>query len=140
MSNLLDLIADKNRTVPLPERMRPKTLDEVVGQAHVLGENGPLRQIIASQALTSILFWTPPGVGKTTRARLVAETKSARFVQLSAVSSGVADLRKVVAEANSFLASSGQATVLFIDEIHRYSKTQQDALLPHVENGTVILV
>lgn len=146
---LLDLLVDQHRPMPLAERCRPKTLSEIVGQGHILGDASqqpsgaplsPIRQLIESRSLMSLMLWGPPGVGKTTLARLIADYTEAQFVQLSAVSSGVAELRQVVQQAEALLASTGQPTMLFIDEIHRYSKTQQDALLPYVERGTVYLI
>ncbi len=120
--------------------MRPRSLDEVVGQTHLVGEHGPLRRSIARGHLSSLLLWGPPGTGKTSLARLLAEAVGADFRTLSAVMSGVADVRGIVAEAQEQLAMSGRPVVLFIDEIHRFNKAQQDALLPHVEDGTVTLI
>lgn len=140
MGNLLDLLGNQARRVPLAERLRPKDLDTVVGQTSVLGAQAPLKNLIDSKSLTSLIFWGPPGVGKTTLARLIAENSGAQFLELSAVSSGIADLRRAVESARETLNMAQRPTVLFIDEIHRYSKTQQDALLPHVEDGTVTLI
>jgi putative ATPase len=120
--------------------MRPRTLDEVVGQEHLVGEHGPLRRSIARGHLSSILLWGPPGTGKTSLARLLAGEIGAEFATLSAVMSGVADIRAIVAAAQERLSLHGTRTVLFIDEIHRFNKSQQDALLPHVEEGTVTLI
>jgi putative ATPase len=120
--------------------MRPRTLDEVVGQAHLVGEHGPIRRSVARGHLSSMLLWGPPGTGKTSLARLLAEAVGAEFRTLSAVMSGVADVRAIVAEAQERLALDGTRNVLFIDEIHRFNKAQQDALLPHVEDGTVTLI
>ncbi len=124
---------------PLAERMRPRRLDEVVGQRHLVGEGGFLRQAIAAGALPSLILWGPPGSGKTTLARLLARESGREFFALSAVTSGVADVRRVV-EAARRLRGGGRGALLFIDEIHRFHKGQQDALLPHVEDGTVTLV
>lgn len=125
---------------PLAERLRPQALDEVIGQDHLFGPEAPLRGLADSSQLVSLLFWGPPGVGKTTLARLLARQANAAFTELSAVSSGLKELRAVVADARERLNTGAGSTVLFIDEIHRYSKTQQDALLPVVEDGTLIVM
>ena len=125
---------------PLAARMRPRSLEEFVGQDHLVGERGPLRRAIARGHLGSSLLWGPPGTGKTSLARLLAEAVGAEFVTLSAVMSGVADVRSVMAEARRTLVEGGPRTVLFIDEIHRFNKAQQDALLPQVEDGTITLI
>ena len=127
------------RDAPLPERMRPRRLDEVVGQEHLLGENGFLRRALAAGTLPSLILWGPPGTGKTTIARLLAAELGARFEPLSAVSSGVREVREAVARAGQVRRAGGRV-LLFIDEIHRFHRGQQDALLPHVERGTVTLV
>ena len=124
---------------PLADRLRPTHLDEVVGQTHLLGKKAPLTRMIQNQKLSSFILWGPPGCGKTTIARILAETVHLKFVQLSAVFSGVADLRKVFEEAKR-TRLSGQGTLLFVDEIHRFNRAQQDGFLPYVEDGTVILV
>jgi len=125
---------------PLAARMRPRDLSEFVGQAHVIGEGRVLRKAIDSGQLPSLILWGPPGTGKTTLAAIAAKKAGARFVHLSAVSSGVADLRKVIEESRKLRGLTDQRTVLFIDEIHRFNKAQQDVVLPYVENGDVILL
>lgn len=128
------------RQAPLAARMRPRSLDEFVGQEQIVGEGKLLRRAILGDTLFSVILWGPPGTGKTTLARIIAETTNAHFEALSAVTAGVADLRRVVKEAQDRLGMFQQRTVMFIDEIHRFNKAQQDAVLPHVEDGTVILV
>ena len=125
---------------PLAARMRPRTLDEIVGQDHLLGEGRALGSLIRSGDLSSIVLWGPAGTGKTTLAHVIAASTSAHFEPMSAVTAGVADVRKVIEAARDRLAQQGRRTVLFLDEIHRFNKAQQDALLPAVENGWVILV
>src|SRR6185503_7458161 len=124
---------------PLADRLRPKSLDEVIGQRHLLGPDGTLRRMIASGRLGSLILWGPPGNGKTTVARLLADQVGYRFKQISAVFSGVADLKKVFEEAR-FERLSGHKTLLFVDEIHRFNRAQQDGFLPVMEDGTVVLV
>ena len=128
------------RVAPLAVRMRPRSLDDVAGQGHLLGPGTPLRRLIEEDAPISLLLWGPPGTGKTTLAHLVARGGERLFVQLSAVTSGVKDVRAAIETARDELGTSGRQTVLFIDEVHRFSKTQQDALLPAVENRWVTLV
>ena len=132
--------AAAERVAPLAVKMRPRTLDEVVGQQHLLGPNAPLRRLIEGDAPLSIFLWGPPGTGKTTLAMLIARSTQRRFRELSAVTAGVKDVRAVVDEAKRALGETGAQTVLFVDEVHRFSKTQQDALLPSVENRWVTLV
>src|SRR3984885_9350115 len=124
---------------PLAERMRPETLSEVVGQLHLVGNGNIIYEIIEHQQPTSLILWGPPGSGKTTLARIIARETGAEFVELSAVTSGKADVMKVIerAEQNQRL---GMQTILFVDEIHRFNKAQQDAFLPHVEDGTITLI
>ena len=124
---------------PLADRVRPKDLKEFIGQLHVVGDGQFLRHVIEQKQPTSMILWGPPGVGKTTIARIIAEQSGWRFVELSAVTAGKADVRKVVAEAHAY-RQTGQQTVLFLDEIHRFNKAQQDFLLPHVEQGTITLI
>jgi putative ATPase len=126
---------------PLAERMRPRTLDEVSGQKHLLGPGAPLRSLLEAGSVPSMVFWGPPGVGKTTLARLIAQHTEAQFLTLSAVLAGVKDIREAVAQAQTLASGlTPQGTVLFIDEIHRFNKSQQDALLPYVEDGTLTLI
>ena len=125
---------------PLADRMRPTSLDEVVGQVHLIGQKGTLRALIESDRLGSVVLWGPPGTGKTTLARLVASATRRRFVGMSAVTAGVKDVRQVAEDARRALGEHGQGTILFLDEVHRFNKSQQDALLPSVEDGTLSLI
>ena len=124
---------------PLADRLRPKALDEVIGQSQVLGADAPLTVMLGAGALTSLIFWGPPGVGKTTIARLLANETDLHFVQISAIFTGVPDLKKIF-EAARIRRQNGQGTLLFVDEIHRFNKAQQDGFLPHMEDGTILLV
>ncbi len=139
MNNLFTELENANKQIPLAELMRPKTLDEFLGQSNVIAPNSPLLNLIKSQRLFSLILWGTPGCGKTTLARLIANQVNANFLELSAVSSGVKDIKETVEKANEALRY-GQKTIVFIDEIHRYTKTQQDALLPYLENGTFFLI
>jgi putative ATPase len=133
-------LGEKFPGIPLAARMRPRTLDEIVGQEHVLAPGKTLRRAIEADRLPSLVLWGPPGSGKTTIAQVVANTTNAYFAPVSAVSAGVADLRRIVKEASDRRDATGQRTILFIDEIHRFNKSQQDAILPYVEDGTVTLI
>jgi len=141
---LFDLPEEKERdlpqTTPLAARMRPQTFAEFVGQEHLVADGRVLRKCIEADQLPSMVFWGPPGSGKTTLAHIIANVTRAQFSPLSAVSAGVADLRHVIGEAKKRLQSSGKRTILFVDEIHRFNKAQQDAVLPFVENGTVTFI
>lgn len=145
MADLFDTGLDETRAAadnaprPLADRLRPKTLGEVIGQAQVLGPDAPLGVMLASGSLSSLVFWGPPGVGKTTIARLLAHETDLHFVQISAIFTGVPELRKVF-EAAKHRRANGQGTLLFVDEIHRFNKAQQDSFLPHMEDGTILLV
>jgi putative ATPase len=133
---------ERERSVdaPLAERMRPQTFDDLTGQDHIVGKGRPLRDAIEADRLSSVILWGPPGCGKTTLAYLISRTTKAHFVAFSAVTSGVPELREIIRAAEHRLATRGQKTILFVDEIHRFNKAQQDAFLPHVEKGTIILV
>ncbi|MDO8461478.1 MAG: replication-associated recombination protein A [Deltaproteobacteria bacterium] len=140
--DLFTLAADQRRfeQAPLAEKMRPQTLDEFVGQRHIVASGQPLHQQILKDEIPSLILWGPPGSGKTTLARIIAHQTKASFHGLSAVLSGVKELREIIEMADGDLRLHNQKTILFIDEIHRWNKAQQDALLPHIENGTIILI
>ena len=133
------LFEKPQQDVPLATRMRPRTLDEFVGQTHLLGEGKVLRQLIEEDRVSSMIFWGPPGVGKTTLARIIAGRTQANFINFSAVTSGIKEIREVMNEADRN-AILGERTLLFIDEIHRFNKAQQDAFLPFVEKGSIVLI
>ena len=135
-----ETLFSNNIKSPLADRLRPKKIEEVVGQDNIVGENAPLGRMIKSGKISSFILWGPPGCGKTTIARLIAEYTNLYFEQISAVFSGVADLKRVFQYAKERLKTQGKGTLLFVDEIHRFNKSQQDGFLPYVEDGTVILV
>ena len=137
--DLFTQLEEINKQTPLAEILRPKTLDEFLGQSNVIAPNSPLLNLLKTQRLFSLILWGTPGCGKTTLARLIATKVNAQFIELSAVTSGIKEIKGTVEKSKEALRA-GQKTILFIDEIHRYSKTQQDALLPHVENGTLFLI
>jgi putative ATPase len=143
MADLFDTGADdtaaSNAPRPLADRLRPQRLDQVIGQEQVLGPDAPLGVMLASGSLSSLILWGPPGVGKTTIARLLADETDLHFIQISAIFTGVPELRKVF-EAAKMRRANGQGTLLFVDEIHRFNKAQQDGFLPHMEDGTILLV
>ena len=126
--------------IPLAEKLRPQNLDEFVGQNHLVGKGKPIERMIKTGQVTSMIFWGPPGCGKTTLATVIANSIDANFVFFSAVTSGVEHVRRVIKEAEEIREEKRQKTILFVDEIHRFNKAQQDAFLPHVENGTIILI
>lgn len=124
---------------PLAAQLRPETLDEYVGQTHLVGKNGILRRLIENDSISSMIFWGPPGVGKTTLAQIIAHTTRSRFIEFSAVTSGIKEIREVMKQADTS-SQYGQRTIVFVDEIHRFNKAQQDAFLPFVEKGSIILI
>ena len=137
--DLFTQLEESNKQIPLAEIMRPKTLDDFLVQSNIVAPNSPLLNLLTTQRLFSLILWGTPGCGKTTLARLIATKVNAQFIELSAVSSGIKEIKETVEKSREALRA-GQKTILFIDEIHRYSKTQQDALLPHIENGTLFLI
>ena len=139
MNNLFTELENQNKQIPLAEALRPRTLEDFMGQSNIISEKSPLLNLLKTKRLFSLIFWGTPGCGKTTLARLIATKTNADFIELSAVSSGIKDIKDAVERARASLRS-GIKTILFIDEIHRYSKTQQDALLPYLEDGTIFLI
>lgn len=135
----MNLFDDRENSIPLASRLRPETLDEYVGQTHLIGKGKILRQLIENDRISSMIFWGPPGVGKTTLARIIAKQTKADFVELSAVTSGIKEIKDIMAQAEQG-RRMGVRTMLFTDEIHRFNKAQQDAFLPYVEKGSIILV
>jgi putative ATPase len=137
----VDLFTTKHPDIaPLAERMRPRSIEEYVGQDHILGEGKLLRRLIETDRLTSLIFWGPPGSGKTTLARIIANATKSHFIFFSAIMSGIKEIREVVKEAEDTLKYRGEKTILFVDEIHRFNKSQQDAFLPYVERGTFTMI
>ena len=133
-------MSDSERYRPLADRMRPENIDDFFGQGHLLGNDNNLRKAISSGILHSMVFWGPPGSGKTTLAQIIATTSKANLIRLSAVLSGVKDIRKAIEQASRNKQDFKQDTVLFVDEVHRFNKAQQDAFLPHIENGTIYFI
>lgn len=140
MSSLFDMDEDEHLDFkPLADRMRPSTLDNFFGQKEIVGPDSPIRKMIETDTITSMIFWGPPGVGKTTLAKIIANQTNSLFYELSAVTSGVKEIKELI-EIAKFNKSNGKKTIVFVDEIHRFNKSQQDAFLPHVENGNIILI
>src|SRR5438270_9877759 len=135
-----EIAVEHRAKAPLAERMRPRTFDEFVGQEELLAPGQPLREAIERDLLQSIILWGPPGTGKTTLARIIAEITQARFVSFSAVLAGIKEIREVMSEAERMRRTTGRRTIVFIDEIHRFNKSQQDAFLPRVEAGDIVLI
>ena len=130
---------EENAYQPLADKMRPNSLDEFFGQIELVGEGSPIREMIKNDNISSMIFWGPPGTGKTTLAKIIAKETNSSFYELSAVTSGVKEIKEIVELAN-YNKLEGRRTILFVDEIHRFNKAQQDAFLPHVESGNIILI
>ena len=140
MNNLFEeMEVDDNRFKPLAEKMRPTDLDEFFGQEDIVGENSPIRKMLENDSISSMIFYGPPGVGKTTLAKIIAKKTNSAFLELSAVTAGVKEIKEFI-ETAKFNTSNGKKTIVFVDEIHRFNKAQQDAFLPFVENGNIILI
>lgn len=140
MSSVTDLFTDHTLQSPLAERLRPQTLDDIIGQHHLLGSGKPLRLAVESDKPHSMILWGPPGTGKTTLARVMSTAFNAEFISVSAVFSGIKDIRNAVEQAQLILQQTGRHTILFVDEVHRFNKAQQDAFLPHVEQGLITFI
>lgn len=138
--SLFDYLEEQLKEKPLADKVRPDSFEGFLGQEKVIGKGSPLRRLLNNNRLHSMIFWGPPGCGKTTLARIISHITNSYFKEISAVSSGIKDLREIVAEAKDNLRHSSTRTIVFVDEIHRYNKAQQDAILPHVENGTIVLI
>ncbi len=140
--DLFDLQAEKQKesSAPLAERMKPEQINDIVGQAHILGEGKLLRRAILADRIQSLILYGPPGTGKTSLAKVIANTTKSEFVKMNAVTSGIKDLREVIGIAKHNMGMYQKRTIVFLDEIHRFNKAQQDGLLPHVEDGTIILI
>ncbi|HWQ99458.1 MAG TPA: AAA family ATPase, partial [Candidatus Methylomirabilis sp.] len=142
MPGLFDAAVSQRRKAfaPLADRMRPVSFDELIGQEDLVGPGKPLRVLVERDQVPSMIFWGPPGSGKTTLAKIIAKITNCEFMEMSAVTSGIQEVRLVIKDAETRLGYHGKRTILFIDEIHRFNKAQQDAFLPHVEQGTIILI
>ncbi len=140
--DIFDYVSNKKRQTdaPLAAKMRPRNIENIVGQSHILGKKTLLHRAIVADKLSSLIFWGPPGTGKTTIAKVIANTTQSYFININATTSGKAEIVQAVQDAKTNTAVSGKKTIIFIDEIHRFNKAQQDALLPHTEDGTLILI